>query len=83
MNWLSFKWRLLPGSIAALAIALLLQFGAFWSIDQIAAYTSLFQLRGEQPWDDRIVLVAIDDASLRQLGRFPWFGQKQAVTMPL
>ena len=72
MNWLSFKWRLLPGSIAALAIALLLQFGAFWSIDQIAAYTSLFQLRGEQPWDDRIVLVAIDDASLRQLGRFPW-----------
>ncbi|NJL20039.1 MAG: CHASE2 domain-containing protein [Leptolyngbyaceae cyanobacterium SM1_3_5] len=61
---------MLPGSLAALAIALLLHLGAFRSIEQIA-YRSLFQLRGEQAWDDRIVLVAIDDASLRQLGRFP------------
>lgn len=70
MNWLSFKWRLLPGILAALSIALLLQLGAFQSIEQVV-YRSLFRLRGEQAWNDRIVLVAIDDGSLRQLGRFP------------
>ena len=30
------------------------------------------RLRGEQAWDDRLVLIKIDDASLAQLGRFPW-----------
>jgi signal transduction histidine kinase len=35
-------------------------------------YQALFHLRGERVWDDRIVLVAIDDASLTKIGRFPW-----------
>ena len=36
------------------------------------AYHSLFRLRGSQPWDDRIVLIAIDDKSLKELGLYPW-----------
>ncbi len=64
-------WRLLPGAIAALVIALLLQGQAFQPLEQMA-YRSLFDLRGPQPADDRLAVVAIDDASLRELGRFPW-----------
>ena len=64
-------WRLLPGVIAAVAIALLWQGQVFQPLEQIA-YRSLFGLRGSQPPDERLVVVAIDDASLRQLGRFPW-----------
>jgi signal transduction histidine kinase/CheY-like chemotaxis protein len=64
-------WRLLPGAISAAAIALLLRLGALQSLEHIA-YRHLFQARGSIPWDDRIVLVTIDDASLKQLGRFPW-----------
>jgi signal transduction histidine kinase/CHASE2 domain-containing sensor protein/DNA-binding response OmpR family regulator len=64
-------WRLLPGAIAAVVIALLLQGQAFQPLEQMA-YRSLFDLRGPQTPDDRLVVVAIDDASLRELGRFPW-----------
>lgn len=63
-------WRLLPGSLATVAIALLLKVGALQSLEQIA-YGYLFQTRGTLAWDDRLVVVAIDDASLKQLGRFP------------
>ncbi len=64
-------WQLLPGAIAAVVIALLLQGQAFQPLEQMA-YRSLFDLRGPQPPDERLVVVAIDDASLRELGRFPW-----------
>lgn len=40
-------------------------------MDQLAQRW-LFQLRGAQPWDSRIVLIKIDDTSLAKLGRFPW-----------
>lgn len=64
-------WRLLPGAIAAVIVALLLQGQAFRPLEQMA-YRSLFDLRGPQPPDERLVVVAIDDASLRELGLFPW-----------
>jgi diguanylate cyclase (GGDEF)-like protein len=35
-------------------------------------YQARFRLRGDIGWDERIVLIAIDDASLEQLGAFPW-----------
>lgn len=70
--WFSeYGWRLLPGSLAALFIAGLVQTGALQPLEQIA-YRTRFQARGELGWDDRIVLIAIDDTSLKQLGRFPW-----------
>jgi len=36
------------------------------------AYNNFTNWRGDRPWDERIVIVAIDDASIRKIGRFPW-----------
>ncbi|NMF81766.1 CHASE2 domain-containing protein [Nodosilinea sp. P-1105] len=70
-HWAQHLWRLLPGTIAAIAIALLLQGQAFQPLEQMA-YRHLFELRGSMPLDERLAVIAIDDASLRELGRFPW-----------
>jgi signal transduction histidine kinase/CHASE2 domain-containing sensor protein len=78
MNWQSPKvkfvrsiaWRLFPGSLAALAVVGLMKLGA-WRPLEHGAYNTFFRLRGEIPWDERVVIVAIDEASLRQFGRFP------------
>ena len=37
-----------------------------------AEYRLRFRLRGERPWSDQVVLIAIDAASLDTLGAFPW-----------
>ncbi len=73
MNWRfgEVGWRLLPGAIATILMAGLLNMGLIKPLEQVA-YTSLFRLRGERQWDDRLVLVTIDDASIKQIGRFPW-----------
>lgn len=73
MNWRfsELGWRLLPGGIAAIAIAALLELGVLKPAEQLA-YTALFQARGEVAWDERLVLVAIDDASVKRLERFPF-----------
>ncbi|MDX2098305.1 MAG: EAL domain-containing protein [Leptolyngbyaceae cyanobacterium bins.59] len=77
MNWQCRKlgWRALPGGIAALTIAILLKLGALYPLEQIG-YQVLFRLRGSIPWDERVVVIAIDEASLRELGRFPWNRQR-------
>ncbi|MEM9007890.1 MAG: CHASE2 domain-containing protein, partial [Cyanobacteria bacterium P01_F01_bin.86] len=67
-NWL---WRLLPGVASAALIGLLFKLSLIEPLEQIA-YHSLFRLRGPQPWDDRIALIAIDDKSIDELGRYPW-----------
>ncbi|MBW4520828.1 MAG: EAL domain-containing protein [Scytolyngbya sp. HA4215-MV1] len=67
--------KVLPGGIAALLIAALLRLGV-WQPLEYAAWDNLFRLRGGLPWDDRIVLVAIDEASLKQWGPFPWSRQR-------
>ncbi|MCU0551020.1 MAG: CHASE2 domain-containing protein [Leptolyngbya sp. Prado105] len=73
MNWRFGEagWRLLPGAIATILTAGLLSFGLLEPLEQVG-YSTLFRLRGERNWDDRVVLVAIDDSSIKQLGRFPW-----------
>ena len=73
MNWRfsEMGWRLLPGAIATILMAGLLNVGLVKPLEQVA-YSTLFQLRGERKWDDRLVLVMIDDASIKQIGRFPW-----------
>ena len=37
-----------------------------------ASINMLFRLRGELPAPDDIVIVAIDDASLQRIGKYPW-----------
>jgi CHASE2 domain-containing sensor protein len=73
MDWRfsRYSWRLLPGSLTTLVYAGLLTLGALQPLEQLT-YSVLFQLRGEQLWDDRLVLIAIDDASIKRFGRFPW-----------
>lgn len=77
MTWRisEFGWQILPGVLASLGFALLLKLGALQPLEQVA-YTSLFHLRGQQEWDDRVVVIAIDDDSIKQLGRFPWSRQR-------
>lgn len=62
---------LLPGFCVAIGVIGLLKLGIWQPLEDIA-YTALFQLRGSIAWDDRVVIVAIDEASLNQMGRFPW-----------
>lgn len=68
---------LLPGIVAALCSAGIWTVGGWEPIEQ-SGYSSFFKLRetmGLQPdqgWDSRIVVIAIDEKSSEQLGRFPW-----------
>lgn len=58
---------LLPGTLVSLVALAGVGLG-FWQPAEQFAYRWLFRLRGAQPWDDRIVLIAIDDASIKGLG---------------
>jgi adenylate cyclase len=70
-NWLS-HWQLaLPTGLAIVLVALLCWLQLLQPLEQLA-YQGLFRSRGPLAWDDRVVLVKIDDASLQQLGTFPW-----------
>lgn len=45
--------------------------GALQPLEQ-SVYRALFLIRGAQPWDDRVAVIEIDDASLAEIGQFPW-----------
>ncbi|MCS6814038.1 MAG: CHASE2 domain-containing protein, partial [Cyanobacteria bacterium] len=68
-------WRWFPGGVMAFVIAIMLAMDSFSPLEHFV-YRLLFQLRGATAWDDRLVLVTIDDESIRQLGRFPWSRQR-------
>ncbi|MEM1310381.1 MAG: CHASE2 domain-containing protein, partial [Cyanobacteria bacterium P01_H01_bin.153] len=63
-------WQLLPGIAAVATTVVLSQSEAIAPLES-AVYRGLFQLRGPQTWEDRIVLIKIDDATLAQMGQFP------------
>ncbi|MBD2021594.1 CHASE2 domain-containing protein [Leptolyngbya sp. FACHB-36] len=77
MTWRFGKYgrSLLPGGLTTLVLAVLLNLGALQSLEHLA-YNTLLHLRGQLPWDDRLVLIAIDDVSIRSIGRFPWARQQ-------
>lgn len=79
MTWSFGKhyWRLLPGGLVTLVFATLLKLGAIQPLEY-AAYNLLFAIRGETPWDERLVMVTIDEPSIQKLGRFPWSRQRYA-----
>lgn len=63
-----------PGVIAAV-LALGLWYLGAWKALERSGYNVLFTVRQSYPhatWDSRIVVIAIDEASLKQYGRFPW-----------
>jgi diguanylate cyclase (GGDEF)-like protein len=63
----NFAFFFFPSLIVASGLVL----GIWQPLEQLA-YRGLFRLRGAMPWDERVVLIDIDDASLKELGRFPW-----------
>jgi signal transduction histidine kinase/CheY-like chemotaxis protein len=69
------RWRWLPGVVTAGLVLALFELGV-WQQFEYIAYRQLFRLRGEQPLDERIVIVAIDDISIDRLGNFPWPHQR-------
>ncbi len=79
MKWrfAEIGWRLLPGGIATIVAATVLRFGGLQPFESVAG-DAIFRVRGDTRWDDRLVLVKIDDPSLKALGRFPWSRQRYA-----
>jgi signal transduction histidine kinase len=80
-SWSGWGLKLLPGGVA-LGILLLLKLGLLQPAEQLG-YQALFHLRGSQAWDNRLVLIKIDDASLAKLGRFPWSRQRYVELLDL
>jgi diguanylate cyclase (GGDEF)-like protein len=67
----------LLGGMTAVFVAGLSALGTWQPLEQLA-YRTLFKLRGPIPWDDRVAIIAIDEASLRTLGRYPWGREEYA-----
>ena len=65
------RWRWVPGLTAGALTIALLKLGVWAPFEQIA-YRQIFRLRGTHHLDSRIVVVAIDEASIRAEGQFPW-----------
>ncbi|AFY95184.1 CHASE2 domain-containing protein [Chamaesiphon minutus] len=63
-------WRWLPGPIAAAVAIALVQLGATAPVEDFA-YNRLTELRGERAWDDRLVVVEVDDRSIAQYQDLP------------
>jgi len=60
--------------VAVTVIMLVLITSAFglWERMELFVYDSWFQIRGTQPSPAEVVIVAIDDRSVKELGIFPW-----------
>ncbi|WP_103666542.1 EAL domain-containing protein [Pseudanabaena sp. BC1403] len=64
-------FRALPTVFAIIIIIPLLSLGFLQTIE-FWAYNSFTNWRGDRPWDERVIIIAIDDKSLSEIGRFPW-----------
>lgn len=65
--------QLLP-TILILLVSLSVAIAVTWLVPSLnaASVNMLFRFRGQLPAPDDIVIVAIDDASLQQVGNWPW-----------
>ena len=63
-------WRWLPGPIAAAIAIGLVQLGASQPVEDFA-YNRLTELRGERAWDERVVVIEIDDATVAEFKDLP------------
>lgn len=59
-------------ALSLLAVLMVILNWAFLEDIEALAFDFSLRLRGEQPPDSRIVIVAIDDASLAETGNWPW-----------
>ena len=67
-------------AVAALSVGL--SFAGGWQLLELQSYNLIHRTRrslvGTPSWDNRIVVIAIDDASISELGQFPWPRQTHA-----
>ncbi len=71
-SWIYRNFQVvLPGMAIGGIVALLGQLGLWQSLENLTN-SLLFQMRGGRAWDSRVVVIEIDDQSLRELGAFPW-----------
>lgn len=77
---LTDRWRsrlvrlilgILPTIFATIITIPLISFGVLQPIE-FFAYNNFTNWRGDRLWDDRVMIIAIDDKSIHKLGRFPW-----------
>jgi len=66
---------MLQGAGIGLLVLLFFELGAWQPAEQFT-YKLLYRLRGERAWDDRIALINIDEASVKELGQYPWPRQR-------
>ena len=66
---------LLPGMTIGALVAGLGQLGLWQPLEELTN-TLMFQIRGDRAWDSRVVVIEIDDKSLKALGAFPWSRQR-------
>ena len=70
-----------PGLVVATISVGLSAVGA-WGLLEQQSYDNLHQAKrkftGEPMWDSRVVIIAIDEASVVRLGRFPWSRSRYA-----
>lgn len=65
-------WVRQLAALSVLGLLLVLLNWAFLEDIDALAFDLCLRIRGEQPPDPRIIIVAIDDASLAELGNWPW-----------
>jgi adenylate cyclase len=73
-----FWWAAGSGAVVALACYLLPGFASLVATLEYRTLDWRFQLRGREPPSPQLVIVAIDEASLAAVGRWPWPRQTMA-----
>ena len=74
MNWLFSKrivQKSIPWTVSMVITAILSNLGAFQPLEYFV-YNRFTNWRIDSNWDERLVIIAIDDVSIEKLGRFPW-----------
>lgn len=56
----------------ATVLVMLLAYGSWLQTFDRQFYNNFTVWRGDRPWDQRIAIIAIDDDSIQEFGRFPW-----------
>ncbi len=67
----SLIYRALPTIFAMIVIIPMVCLGFLQTIE-FCAYNSFTNWRGDRPWDERVIVIAIDDQTLSKIGGFPW-----------
>ncbi|MBD2039544.1 CHASE2 domain-containing protein [Microcoleus sp. FACHB-672] len=70
-NYLAGNHPRFPGVVAAAVAMGMSQLGYWEQLEQLG-YNALFKIRPPIGWDERIAVIAIDQASLQEYGQFPW-----------